>query len=113
MVALDVFGAGEVGDGAGDFEDAVVGAGGEVHLLHGLFEVDLGFGIERAVFADLFRAHRGVGVDAFAGGEAEALDVAGFGDAGADGGGGFSGVFFGGELTEIDGRNVDVEIDPV
>jgi hypothetical protein len=30
---------GEVGEGAGDFEDAVVGAGGKVHLLHGVLEV--------------------------------------------------------------------------
>ena len=26
----------EVGDGAGDFEDAVVGASGHVHALHGV-----------------------------------------------------------------------------
>jgi len=63
---------------AGDFEDAVVGAGGEVHLFHGLFEVAGGFGVEGAVFADLFRAHGGVGGDAVAGCEAEALDVADF-----------------------------------
>ena len=29
----------EVGDGAGDFEDAVVGAGAHVHALHGVTEV--------------------------------------------------------------------------
>lgn len=39
VAGLDVFGVGEVGDGAGDFEDAVVGAGREGELLHGLLEV--------------------------------------------------------------------------
>ena len=34
----DVFFASEVGEGASYFEDAVVGAGGEVELLHRLFE---------------------------------------------------------------------------
>ena len=32
LVAADVFLPGEVGEGAGNFQDAVVGAGGEVHL---------------------------------------------------------------------------------
>ena len=59
----------EVGEGAGDFQDPVVGAGGEVHLVHGWFEVALAFRVERAEFAHGFRAHGGVGGDAFAGGE--------------------------------------------
>jgi len=72
MMTFDFFGSGEVGEGVGDFEDAVVGAGGEVHLLHGLFEVALAFGIEGAVFADVFRVHGGVGGVAVRCGEAEA-----------------------------------------
>ena len=32
----DGLGAGEVGDGARDLEDAVVGAGGQMQFLHGL-----------------------------------------------------------------------------
>ena len=36
VVAEDVGGAFEVGDGAGDFEDAVVGSRAHVHALHGV-----------------------------------------------------------------------------
>ena len=54
---------GEVGDGAGDFEDAVVGAGGEALLLHGAFEEAFGVGGELTKLADLAGAHLGVGVD--------------------------------------------------
>ena len=36
VVVEDVGGAFEVGDGAGDFEDAVIGAGAHVHALHGV-----------------------------------------------------------------------------
>ena len=35
MVALDVLTAGEVGDGAGDFDNALIGSGGEVEVGHG------------------------------------------------------------------------------
>ncbi len=34
LIAADVLLAREVGEGIGDLEDAVVGAGGEIHLLH-------------------------------------------------------------------------------
>jgi hypothetical protein len=37
-------GAFKVGDGAGHFENAVVGAGGEALLLHGALEQALGVG---------------------------------------------------------------------
>ena len=36
VVVEDVGGALEVGDGAGDLEDAVVGAGAQVHAFHGV-----------------------------------------------------------------------------
>jgi hypothetical protein len=36
VVVEDVGGAFEVGDSAGDFEDAVVGAGGHVQAFHGV-----------------------------------------------------------------------------
>ena len=38
VVAFDFVDAGEIGDGAGDFQDAIVGAGGERELLHGLLQ---------------------------------------------------------------------------
>ena len=34
----DPFGPGQVGDGAGDAEDAVVGPGGEAEFFHGLLQ---------------------------------------------------------------------------
>ena len=36
VVVEDVSAGLEVGDGAGDFEDAVVGSGTHVHALHGI-----------------------------------------------------------------------------
>ena len=39
MVVEDVGGAFEVGDGAGDLEDAVVGARAHVHAVHGVFQL--------------------------------------------------------------------------
>ncbi len=62
----EVLGAFEIGDGAGDFEDAIVGAGGEALLLHGALEQPLGVGAELAVGANLARGHLRVGVDFFA-----------------------------------------------
>ena len=38
MGGLDAFGAGEVSDGAGDLQNAVIGAGGEGKLFHRLLE---------------------------------------------------------------------------
>ena len=56
---------GQVGDGPGDLEDAVVGAGGEAEALHGLLEQISELRVERAVFAYLPVAHAGVGEDRF------------------------------------------------
>lgn len=61
----EVLGGFEVGDGAGDFEDAVVGAGGESLLEHGAFEEFFGVGRELAVSANLAGGHLGVGEDFF------------------------------------------------
>ncbi len=44
----DGFGTCEVGEGAGDFEDAIMGAGGEVHFLHRVFEVTGAFRVDLA-----------------------------------------------------------------
>ena len=61
----DVFFAGEVGEGAGDFEDAVVGAGGEVEGFHRLFEKVGGVFVELAMGAHLAGGHGGVGEETF------------------------------------------------
>ena len=57
MAYGDIGFGGEVGDGAGDLEDAVVGAGGEALLLHGALEQALGVGGELAEGADLLGGH--------------------------------------------------------
>ncbi len=103
---------GEVGEGAGDFEDAVVGAGGEVHVVHGVLEVGAAFGVELTVGFHLSRGHGAVDVGAGAFGEALGLDGAGLLDAGADGGGGFA-LFGGGEGFVVDEGDFDMEIDAV
>lgn len=67
----------EVGDGARDFEDAVMGAGTHSLLEHGALEKALGIRAEFAVGADLARGHLRVGVDFFSGFfEAIALTIA-------------------------------------
>ena len=58
----------EVGDSAGDLEDAVVGAGAEALLLHSALEEPFGIGGELAEGADLLGGHLGVSEDGAAGG---------------------------------------------
>src|SRR5690606_23117699 len=73
----------EVGDGAGDAADLVVGAGAEAEFVHGLLhEQQAGVG-EVGVLLELAGVHAGVG-----GGVAEAavLDFAGLLDLAAHGG---------------------------
>ena len=111
---MDGVGLGEVGDGAGDFEDAVVRAGGEGELFHGLLEELAGFGVYRAVLADLRVRHAGVagGEAGGGGGEAGSLAGAGGDDAFAEGGGGFAG-FLGLDFGEGEGGGFDVEVDAI
>src|SRR5438876_4863844 len=61
----DGLGALEVGDGARDFQNAVVGAGAQTQAGHGVFEQAFALGRNIAIFADLSRAHLGVAVDLF------------------------------------------------
>lgn len=109
---MDALATGEVGDGSRDLENAVVGAGGEVHLLHGVLEITRAGGIERAMFAHEFGGHGGIGGDAFVFAEALALDLAGCGYPLADGGGLFA-ELGGRQFFEIDERHFDVDVDPI
>ena len=59
----EVLGGFEVGDGAGDFKDAVVGASGESLLEHGALEELFSVGRELAVGANLTGGHLRVGED--------------------------------------------------
>jgi hypothetical protein len=58
----DLFGAGQVGDGAGNFQDAVVGAGREAEGFDGLFEDLLAAGSEVAKTLDLAGGYLGIAV---------------------------------------------------
>lgn len=99
----------EVGDGAGELDDAVVGAGGEAEALHGHFE-QFGAGVvEDAEFLEEGRGHLGVAVDAGVGGEPLVLDGPGGDDAGLDGGAGLA-VGGGGEFVELDGDDLGVDV---
>lgn len=82
---LEVAGAFEIGDGAGNFENAIVGTGCEPLLLHSALEQTFGIGTQFAVGADLARGHLRVGIDFFAGFlESLSLSIAGSHDTGAD-----------------------------
>jgi hypothetical protein len=73
VLAFDLRGGFPVGDGAGDFQDTVVGA--EALLLHGALQHALTVTAQITVGAYLARAHLGIGVVAFAGhGKAIELD---------------------------------------
>ena len=110
LVAGDLLFPSEIGQGAGDFQNAVVGAGGEVHLLHGVLQVAGAFGIELAVSANLTSAHGGVGGE-FVGFESADLDVTRGGDALPDRGGGFAGDGVRSDFAEINDGHFDVDVD--
>src|SRR5207249_12303807 len=61
----DGLGALDVGNGARDFQNAVVGAGAQTQAGHGVFEQAFALGRNIAIFADLSRAHLRVAVNLF------------------------------------------------
>src|SRR5690348_10442101 len=112
VLGLDGGGGIEVGDGAGDFKDAVVGACGKAEAGDGVFEELFAFGRDGAVFADELGSHLGVGVGLSFGSKALLLAPAGGDDAGADGGG----ILAGGRSAKLfvfHGGNFDVNVDAV
>ena len=82
----DVGGGVEVGDGAGDAEDAVVGAGRHVVAVHSGAQEAHGGVVEAAMLAQHLAGHLGVAVYARVVAEAVGLDGACGDDALADGG---------------------------
>jgi hypothetical protein len=53
VFALDFGGAFDVRDGSGDFEDAIVGAGGETEAGDGVFQELFAFGVDGAVLTNV------------------------------------------------------------
>ncbi len=82
--SFDIFGIGQVRDGAGNLEDAVVGSGREVQLLHGLLQQIARSGADPAILFQVGLAHAAVAVNPAAV-EAFLLNAPGFGDAVAHG----------------------------
>jgi hypothetical protein len=108
---LDALGTGEVGDGAGDFQNAVVSSGGEGELFHRLLEQVTEGGIDPAVFADLRVRHAGVG-GGFGAGETGLLHRAGGVNPRSNHSRGFAGLFRA-KIADGQGRGFDVKIDAV
>jgi len=112
VVGGDILVPGEVGEGAGDFQESIMCSRGEVQLMQGVFEqfaagvIELGMG-----FHDAGR-HGGVAADVGFFREARCLYGAGGFDAGADAFGRFAGVAAV-EVAEFKGRHFDVDVDAV
>ncbi len=107
----DVVSALEVGDGAGEFDEAIVGAGGETHGRDGLPQKVFAGLVEGAELAEEGAIHLGIGENTLSF-KTFPLDIAGALDAGADVET-FLGIARGFELVEGDARNLDVEVDSV
>ena len=137
-VVVEDVGAGlEVGDGAGDFEDAVVGPRAHVHAFHGVAKLFQAGGVGLCVFMEQGWGHLGVAVDAGFVLEAALLQHPRGNDTLADGGAGFAWGLAGHlptasvgcasamlkrvwhcarlaqQLVEIDGLNFDLQVDAV
>lgn len=101
----------EVGDGAGEFDEAVVSTGGEAHRGNGLAQEVFAGLVEGAYFTEEGAIHLGIGENSFPF-EAFSLNIAGAFDAGADVEAPLS-VARGFEFIEGDARDFDVEVDSV
>ncbi len=111
MIGGDHVAFGEVGYGACQFEDAVIGTGGEVELLHGGFEQFFAGGVGLAEVAHFGWPHFGV---AGGGCAFETVELAGTGRLHtlADGFG-FLDIAFIGQLLVIDARNLNMDVDAI
>lgn len=74
MVGSDVFAGFEIGNGSGDLDDPVVGAGGKAELPNGLVQERLAGLVDPAEFFEVLGLELGIRVDSLAGKPLE-LDV--------------------------------------
>src|SRR5271156_6208707 len=112
MFGREGWGALEVSDGARNFQNAVVGAGGEAQALNRGLQDFFAFGGNGAVFADQLRRHLRIGVDVFFGAVAFELNVAGTQHAAAHTGGAFD-FHVTAQFLILHGRNFDVDVNAI
>lgn len=105
--AGDMGRAGQVGDGAGNFQYSVIAAGGELKFAHGVLEQLRALAVRQAMAVDVAGFERGIGFAL-----PLSLQGVGGGDARPDRRRSFSGVA-GGQLGFGDGGNVDMQVDSV
>ena len=112
MVLADGDAAFEVGNGAGYFEDAVVGSRAHVHLGDGFAEFFHSFGVGFGVLVEQSCCHLGVAVHAWVVLEAQALDGACFDDSFPDCCARFAWLLAR-HLIEVDGLHLYLQVDSV
>lgn len=112
MFGQEGFSALEVGYGARDFQDAVVGAGGEATALDGGSEELFAIGGDGAVFADELGRHLRIGVEFFFAAVALDLNSAGAQDAVTHACGAFD-VSVAAQLFVFHGGDCDVDVNTV
>ena len=112
MAGLDVFGGIKVGNGAGDFQDTVVGTGGQAQTLHGGFEQGQTGGIGHGIFMQKRRSHLGVAIDTFIIGKTLFLDSTRLDNPFTDSQTGFGRTLFG-NLLKRHGNDLHLYVDTV
>ena len=112
MIRSDRFASGHVGNGAGYFQDPVVGTGAEVEIGHGVFEELVPPVVKAAMLLELGVTHARVAGCFPCSGEAVVLDVAGLQDTFADHGGGLRWNRVG-EFLVLDCRSLHMQVDPI
>ena len=111
MLLADMLGSIEIGDGAGNLEDARVAAGGEAEALGDEFEEAVTGFVRLAMLADQARRHLGVAVDAAVVQPLLLYCAAGFDTQGND-----LGCFGVGTVDKIaifDGWDFDLDVDTI
>ena len=103
MIVGNIFAAGQVGDGAGQAQDAVVGAGRPLKSLHGIAQQRFAAAVRLAQAVDLARAEVAVALAL-----AQQLSVGGTLHAGGNGAGGFA---FGIGAEQLRRHRIDVDLD--
>ena len=111
MIRCDGVTSRKVSDGAGDFQDPVIGTGAEVEIGHCVLEKFIAPVIETAMLLEVCMGHPGIAGDFFRFGKTPLLDPSGPDDPFPDRGRGFGGYRVG-EFLVLDGWCLDMKVDP-